>query len=531
MVALSSLPMNKLLPFFFVVIATTSLSAQTVTFSEHIAPIVFQHCTGCHRQGEVGPFPLTNYDEVSAFASMIQYVTESGYMPPWKPDPSYQRYQKENFLSQEEKDLISSWVDQGSPQGDPALTPPLPVYPTGSQVGVPDLVLSFAQSHTIAGNNIDEYRYFVLPTGLTQDRNIKSVEFRPGNRNVVHHALIWEDLTGEAMAADLATPEYGYDGQNGGGTNLEQMQFPGYVPGAAPVVYSQGITQVMHAGADLKIQVHYAPTAVEETDSSSVNIFFETAPANRILQGTIMVPLGTILQNGPFIIPANQTREFHGTVNVPFDASLYSVAPHSHLLGTHWKVFAIKPDGDTIPIIWIRDWDFNWQGSYQMKQLIKIPAGSVIHAYAGYDNTTNNPFNPNNPPQFVTWGEGTADEMYYLPINYLFYQPGDENIVFEDGGTVGVSPLVVQGDMLQEPQPSPASNQVQLGFTLSAKAAITLCVLNAEGKLVQTLEQGTWHQPGYHTKSLDVSAWAAGVYYIDWTNGKQHQSKKLVVTH
>lgn len=501
--------------------------AQNVNFSEHIAPIIYNHCTTCHRPGEVGPFPLTNYSEVSAYANTIQLVTQTGYMPPWKPDPNYQRYQNENFLSEEQKQLINDWVNQGSPQGNPALEPPLPVFPTGSQVGVPDLVLSFAESFTQPGNNLDTYRYFVIPTGLTQDRNIKSVEFRPGNPRIVHHALIWEDTTGEAMAADLATPEYGY-AEGAGSTNLSQMQLPGYVPGAAPVVYSNGITQKLHAGSDLKVQVHYAPTSVEETDSSSINIFFENGAADRILQGTILVPLPGIIQNGPFVIPANQTREFHGLITVPFDASLYSVAPHSHLLGTHWKVFAIKPDGDTIPIVWVRDWDFNWQGSYQFKQLIKIPAGSTIHAYAGYDNTANNIYNPNNPPQLVTWGEGTADEMYYLPLGYLFYQPGDENIVFEDQ-TVSIPHLAGTQDKLYPISPSPSNGLVKLSFTLSEKSAVTVRILDVRGNLVETIQNQQLHQPGYHTRDCDLSHLAAGLYFVEWSSGQKRQTEKLII--
>jgi len=445
-----------------VFLASFISEAQTVTFSEHIAPIIYNHCTRCHRSGEIAPFPLTNYQEISGRGHTIKYVTGINYMPPWKPNPEYRKYQKENYLSIAQKQLIEDWVNDGMPQGNPALEPPLPVFPSGSQVGIPDLVVSFSKKYVHQGNNTDEYRYFVLPTGLTSDKKIRSLEFRPGNKKVVHHTLIWEDTTGAAAAEDALTPEYGYPGGGSSTTNLSQQQLPGYVPGAFPVIYSNGITQKLHAGGDLKLQMHYAPSPVDEPDSSSINIFFENGNSNRMLQSYIMLPIPGILVNGPFYILANTKKEFHGQFTVPADFSLFSVSPHCHKLGTHWKVYAVKPTGDTIPLIHIPSWDFNWQGSYQFKQLIKVPAGSVIHAFAGYDNTTGNDNNPHVPPINITWGESTADEMYYLPISYLPYQAGDENIVLEDPLTGISNPLIQQiTDKLYPVAPVPANETIR----------------------------------------------------------------------
>ena len=524
--------MKKIFALAFVFGFLFQAEAQTVTFSEHIAPIIYNNCTTCHRNGEVGPFPLTNYTEVAAWANMIQYVTEIGYMPPWKPNPEFQRYQKEKFLTAEEKQLISDWVNNGTPQGNPALEPELPVFPDGSQVGVPDLVVSYAESYVHPGTNQDIYRYFVIPTGLTEDKNIKSLEFRPGNSRIVHHALIWEDTTGQAAALDASTPEYGYSGNEGGGIDLNQTTLPGYVPGASPVVYSNGITQKLHAGSDLKLQLHYAPSPIEEIDSSSINIFFEEEQANRILLNYVMVPLPGVLTNGPFIIPANETKEFHGTFTVPFQASLFSIAPHSHLLGTHWRAFIVKPDGDTIPLIDIPEWDFNWQGDYQFRQLIVVPAGSVIHAYAGYDNTVNNPFNPNNPPQMISWGEGTGDEMFFLPITYLLYQPGDENIVFEEDE----DPLAAFNeykikDKLYPVFPSPSADMTTVGFTLETPGKVTLRIFNLSGQLIRNTIDNRMYLPGYHTNKINLSDIESGTYLVEFTKDGVRQTEKLVVIH
>lgn len=521
--------MNIKTTFFLAFIFTAvEWNAQTVTYSEHIAPIIYNHCTNCHRTGEIGPFPLTNYTEVAGWAATIQYVTEIGYMPPWKPDPTYRRYRKENFLSAEQKQQITDWVNQGMPQGNPALEPALPVFPTGSQVGVPDLVLSFAEAFEHQGNNTDEYRYFVIPTGLTEDKNIRSLEFRPGNKNIVHHTLIWEDTTGASAASDAATPEYGYSGSQGVGGNLNQQQLPGFVPGAAPVVYSNGITQTIHAGADLKLQMHYAPSATNEVDSSSINIFFEDAPNTRPLLTYIMLPFGNTLVNGPFIMLPNQVKEFHGVFTVPLDVSLFSIAPHCHKLAQHWKVYAVEPSGDTIPLINIREWDFNWQGAYQFQQLIKLTAGAVIHAFCEYDNTTNNINNPNNPPQLVTWGEGTTDEMFYLPISFLVYQEGDENIVFDDN-TVNVLNIYQTKDKLYPVNPTPSGDNIRFGFTIGNSGNVSLKIYSLEGKLVKQIENNSYHLPGYHVKDLNVSDLRSGVYFLEMIKGEMRQTEKIII--
>jgi hypothetical protein len=523
---------NSIATVFFLCCFANINFSQSLTFAEHIAPIIYEHCTSCHREGEIAPFPLTNFEEVVNWGSTIQYVTQIGYMPPWKPDPDFREYQRENYLTVDEKQKISDWVDAGMPQGNPSLTPAPPVYPSGSQIGVPDLVVSFSQSYMHQGNNQDEYRYFVLPTGLTEDKNIRAMEFRPGNKQIVHHALVWEDTTGAAAAADALTPEYGYSGGQGSGTNLNQIQLPGYVPGASPVIYSQGITQRLHAGSDLKIQLHYAPSAADESDSSSINIFYENGPANRLLQSYIMLPTGNTLVNGPFIMPPNETREFHGVFTVPFNISLYGVAPHCHKLGTHWNVYAVTPAGDTINLIRINDWDFNWQGAYQFRQLLKIPAGSVLHAFAGYDNTTNNPSNPNSPPQIVSWGEGTADEMFYLPFLYLPYLPGDENIVFEDENPVGQANEFIQvQDKLFPIFPSPASEMARYGFTLETSGMVEISLLSIDGKLVSKPVPTRFHLPGYHINTLNLSGLTSGVYVLEMNKDGQRQSQKLVVQH
>lgn len=513
------------------------LRAQSgINFSEHIAPIVYNHCTTCHRPGEVGPMPFTNYQEVRDWGPMIAYVTSIRYMPPWKADPSYQHYLRENILTDEQIQTIAQWVGEGMPQGNPALEPELPVFPAGSQVGAPDLVLSFAQSHIHPGNGLDEYRYFVLPTGLAEDRDLVALELRPGNGRIVHHTLFWADTTGVAAQKDAETPEYGYEGTAGGalGGGLEtfQNQLPGYVPGQRPPVLTNGMAMRLPAHADLLMQMHYAPSAVDEPDSSTVYLFFADQPAQRYVKTKIMLPFFGTLTNGPFLIPANQTREFHGTWTAPEKASIIGVSPHMHLLGTHWEVFAVTPAGDTLNLIRINDWDFNWQGTYSFRRPIILEAGSVIHAYAGYDNTPDNPFNPNNPPVLVRWGESTYDEMYYLPISYVSYQEGDETLELDDALTAaeepGSSPFYTLPDKLYPPAPNPAGAQATIGFALARGGRVTLRLCDLNGRPTRTFLHNAAYWPGQHALPVSLEGLPAGAYLLQLNIDGKVLTQKII---
>ncbi len=502
----------------------TQLHAQN--YSEDIAPLIYKRCSNCHRSGEIGPFPLTNYTEVKSRANLIKYVVEEGYMPPWKPDPNYQNYQSENYLSAEEIRLIGDWVALGAPQGDPAKEPPFPNFPTGSQIGTPDLTLSFSKTYVHKGTNKDEYRYFVLPTGLTEDKELIALEMRPGNKQVVHHTLFWADDTGMARAEDEKSPEYGFTPS--GSTGFLGEQLPGYVPGQKPNIFPDEMSQKIPKGSDLVLQMHYAPTAIDQTDSSVVNLFFAKKPSKRTVFNKIMLP--TNLVNGPFVIPANTTKEFHGVYKVPVDISLLGIWPHCHLLGKSWKVYAKLPTGEEIPLIKIDNWDFNWQGGYYFKKLIVLPKGSEVHAFAVYDNTTDNPFNPNIPPKTITWGEGTTDEMYYLPLTYVFYQPGDERIVLDNEDPEGSGLFTHhQENQLEEIYPNPAKEELHIPIVLNANQKIDLSLRNMMGQKVQTFVSNSKYLQGQQLLNFKLHDIRAGVYVVELKTKDNTLTRKIVI--
>ena len=430
-----------------------------VTYHADVAPIIHNACTECHRAGEIGPMPFTTYDEVAAYGNFIEYVTSIGYMPPWTPDDSYSHFVGERVLTAEEVETISAWVDAGLPEGDPTENPGLPDFPDGSQVGDPDLIFSMPQPYVHEGDMTDQYQVFVLPTGFEEDVAVRALEVRPGNGTIAHHAILGVDISGTAQDLDAEDPAPGYESFGDFGFNAYQNFFGGWVPGTQTVVYPEGIGRVIPAGSDLLVQMHYGPSPVEEADQTEINVFLTDGPIEREVTTGIMGPWNL---GEPFFIPPNTIKTFHGTYPVTSDVSLISIVPHCHLVGVSWEVFATSGNGqDTIPLIRIPQWDFNWQGFFTFTHLTHIPEGYVIHGIATYDNTDANPYNPSSPPQLVMYGDNTEDEMFFVFLDYVPYEEGDEDISLDTPllSTVASMENSLSGVRVQ---PNPAARQVQV---------------------------------------------------------------------
>ena len=496
------------------------------TFSEDIAEIIYTNCTQCHRQGEIGPMSFTNYQEVKTFANMIKYVTGIRYMPPWKPDPSYRNFLDERILSSQEIQLIADWVDAGAPEGDPMLAPDPPVFPTGSLLGTPDAVISMAEAFPHAGNNSDQYQVFVLPTNFPEDKDLAAIEFRPQNRDIAHHALMALDTSDYASdVLDNQDPRYGYESFGGFGMEAVDLNFGGWVPGVTPRRTPVGIGKKLFKGSDILLQVHYGPSAIPQTDSSTINLFFSDEPVNRYLT-TVLITPGE-LTNGPFILPPGQISNFHAEVDVPFTASLLSITPHMHLLGKSWEIYAIDPAGDTIPMIRIKEWDFNWQGIFSYPNLVKIPAGSKIHFYGSYDNTASNPTNPNDPPAWVTWGEGTEDEMFVVFLNFVLYMEGDENIALSNDWENEL--LGHEFARLYPIYPNPSHEDLTIGFQLTRPANVNLQVYDLSGRLVKQLLREEAYPPGRFQLDAQLLGLAKGTYVVEIEANGVTDSQKLIM--
>ena len=528
-------PLFRLLALLPVVLLVAiGARAQQVTFAEHIAPLVYNHCSSCHHTGGLAPFPLMSYQDVVQHSHTIEVATSLRFMPPWKADPSFSHFLDENVLTDAEIQQISDWVADGLPRGNVALEPAPPTFTNGSSLGTPDLVVPMAQAFTHQGNGQDMYRIFVLPITLPADRDVAAMEFRPGNRSIVHHAIMALDTTGRARQLDAAQAGYGYTQFGGFGFAPTTDNFEGWVPGARSRFYPPGLGKRMFRRCDLIVQVHYGPSSVTQTDSSVVNVFFTPQPATRQVQ-TLPVSVFS-LTNGPFVIPPNQVKLFHARITVPTDLSLNSVLPHSHLLGKSWKAWAVKPNGDTVNLIHIPDWDFNWQGSYRFPRLTRLPAGTTVYIDASYDNTSNNPRNPFSPPQQVVWGEETTAEMFVIYFDAVPYRPGDENIVLGGAGLDDDSPLPDglrrPATRLYPPHPNPSAGEaVTVSFTLGQAGRARLTLHDAQGRVVRRLTPEAQAFPsGGSTVPLSTDGLAPGLYWIYLeAAGSARQMQQVVV--
>lgn len=405
------------------IIATTVGSSavcqsQQINFNEHVAPIIHQNCSPCHRKGEAAPFSLLTYEDVAKRGKFIQKVTEMRYMPPWKADHDFGDFKNVRKLTIGQIATIKLWVQAGMPQGpDIALT--LPSFPAYSQLKTtPDLTLSYRKAYAIASNNKEDYVLFSLPTNLVTDTYIKAIEFRPYNKKVVHHARVSVDTT-QIMRITNGKSINDPSIQAYGKIKMKDEFWTGWVPGNNPIEYPEGTAKFLKAGSDLLLNVHYAPTVLaNEIDSSTVNLYFAKETITKQVQTLVLQEEN--ITNQPFELPADSVITFYAkSPKTPYPIQLLSVQPHMHLLGKSVRSFAITPEGDMIPLIKISKWDFNWQMTYEYQQPLIIPKGSIIFAEATYDNTVNNPANQYNPPQKITYGWNSTQEMMNIIFQYI----------------------------------------------------------------------------------------------------------------
>ena len=399
-----------------------------VTFNREIAPIIFQNCTLCHRSGEAAPFPLLSYDNVKKRSEQIVAVTQSRYMPPWLPKRGYGDFAGERRLTDEQIELIRRWAEQGSVEGDPSDLPQTPEFTEGWQLGVPDLVVRMPEAYTLRAEGTDVYRYFVIPVPVQSSRFVTRVELRPGNRKVIHHANILVDPSGDARRFNQQENAPELEGM----ATLNQAQYPAghlltWQPGTAPHAGREDKAWRLDAGTDLILNLHMLPSGKPEQIQPHVGFYFTdtlpTPPPYVLLQ----------LENDRAIdIPAGK-KDFlvTDTFTLPVDAEVIAVYPHAHLIGKDLQGYATLPDGTRQWLIWIEDWDWNWQAVYRYANPLELPGGSVLSMRYTYDNSDENVRNPSHPPRRVLAGNRTEDEMGHLWLQLLTRNTEDVNLLEE----------------------------------------------------------------------------------------------------
>lgn len=384
------------------------------TFSRDVAPILYRQCAGCHHPGAVAPFSLVTYADASKRAALIATVTGHGFMPPWLP--SRPRFQNERRLTPAEISTLQNWAATGAHSGNLVEAPPEPSFPEGWPLGTPGLEAEMSQPFTVPADGPDLYQCFVIPLPPAPQRYVRAIDIRPGNTRVVHHALLFQDVTGEAKRRDTGGG-YSCFGTPG---FLPARGLGGWTPGKQPVPEPAGMAEPLYPRSDLVLQVHYHATGKRETDRTRVALYFTLQPPRLHLTD---VALGS----SRIDIPAG-ARNFvvRDRFTLPVDVDLFGIIPHAHYVCKDMRGYAILPNGSRRTLLHIPDWNFNWQDQYRYPAPIRLRAGTRIEMEFTYDNSAENPRNPNHPPRRVVYGPATTDEMAGLHLEVVPVRASDE---------------------------------------------------------------------------------------------------------
>ena len=374
--------------------------AVAVTYHGRISRIVQRACLECHRKGGLGPFPLESAKDLAAHKGMIKKVVESGAMPPWFAAPPREGeaspWANDRALSASEKADLLAWLAGDLAEGDAAEAPTSKSFPTDWRIGKPDVVFELPREVEVKAEGTMGYVNLEIPTNFAEDRWVKAIEIRPTAPEVVHHVLVWAK-EGARKGRRLEDP---------------LAYFAVYVPGQSTAEYPDGFGRPVPAGARLKFQMHYTPNGKATTDRTKIGLIFtKEVPRYRVRTASIANPL--------LKIPAEaEDHAEKARIPVPLEVEVLSYFPHMHLRGKSIGYELVTRDGKREPLLEIPRYDFNWQLSYRYAERRRLPAGSSIEVTGRFDNSRNNPANPDSSKE-VRWGEQTHEEMLIGFVEFI----------------------------------------------------------------------------------------------------------------
>jgi Flp pilus assembly protein TadD len=399
-------------------IAGSTGANSAITFDRDIAPIVFKNCAVCHHPGGSGPFSLLTYVDVKNHSRQIAAVTSSRYMPPWLPEPGYGVFEGERRLDDKQIQTIQRWVAAGAPEGIASELPPAPTFSDGWQLGTPDLVVELPQPYVVlAGANTDSWPRFVLPVPFSGTHYVRGIEIQPGNPKIIHHCYIVVDRTQALHTANGEVYDAGamaMDGQLGGGNSDLDSRFLTWRPGTPPYLEPDGMTWRLDKETDLTLIMHLLQSGKAEAIRPRVGFYFSERPPNKF-------PMILKLEHDRDIDipPGAKDFQISDDLELAADVSVFALLPHAHYLCKEMQAFATLPDGTRKWMIWIKKWDFDWQGVFRYAEPMYLPKGTKLSMRYIYDNSTDNPRNPNVPPQRVRGGQKSTEEMADLWLEVL----------------------------------------------------------------------------------------------------------------
>jgi peroxiredoxin len=375
-----------------------------VTYSNQVARIVQARCVECHRTGQIAPFSLTSYKDVSAWAETVREVIDNQRMPPWYANPEYGHFSNDARMSSEEKRLISEWIENGCPEGDSSQLPPPATFAEGWRIPKPDIVVKMPKPFKVPATGVVDYKYFIVDPGFKHDVWIRAAEGKPSNRSVVHHMVLFYMPPGQ----DEPEP-----------TDALLKAVASSGPGIPALVTPDGYARHIPAGSKLVFQMHYTPNGTPQTDQSEAGLVFaDPATVKKEMQ------IGAVI-SFQFLIPPGAT-DYRTEAEDKFeqDTLLYALIPHMHLRGKAFRFVAAYPDGHTEILLDVPKYDFNWQNIYELSKPRLMPKGSALRCVAHFDNSDNNLVNP-DPRKPVHFGEQTWDEMM---VGMYYYALADQNL-------------------------------------------------------------------------------------------------------
>ena len=359
------------------------------TFSKDVAPIFYRSCVECHRPTMFAPMSLVSYDDARPWARAIKQRVAARTMPPWGADSPHGIFKNDPRLTEQEVATIVAWVDAGAPKGDDADLPAAPKMAEGWTIGTPDAIFTMDEEFTIPATGAVPYKYFRVPTGLTEDKWIQAIEIKPGARAQVHHVIAFTQPAGAPLKP---------------GNELGPTNIGGVTPNKPGLVFEPGIARLLRGNSDIVMQVHYTTNGTETKDRTTVGIIYAKQPPTRLAAG------GFVL-NPRFVIPANDgNAEVRATSTLTRDTVVTAYTPHMHVRGKDMTYIAHYPDGTSETLLSVPKYDFNWQLTYELARPKVLPKGTRVEVIAHFDNSTKNLYNP-DPTKTVRWGDQTWEEM------------------------------------------------------------------------------------------------------------------------
>jgi len=409
-------PVNMRLALFLA-LAAQSGTATTTAFYKDVLPVLQRNCQSCHRPGEAAPMSFLTYQDTRPWAKAIREAVLLRKMPPWFADPAHGAFQNDRRLSDSDIATLTSWAQTGALEGDPKDAPAPIAFIEGWNIGTPDVVLEMPAAYDVPASGTIEYQHFIVPTHFTEDRWVRVVELRPGNRAVVHHAAVFvrPPKSGWMREAKIGRAFPSQDSENQDVTD-EMLDF--HVPGSVPHALQHGQAKLIPAGSDLIFQMHYMPNGKPAKDRSRIGLIFaKESPAERVYTLPVI--------NHDFVIPPGAPDyKVDAKIIVQDDTRLVSMNPHMHLRGKAFEFRVVYPAGESQVLLRVPNYDFAWQLQYYLKRQLALPKGTRIELSAWYDNSANNPANP-DPTKEVHWGDQSWDEMMVGTLDLTLPAKGD----------------------------------------------------------------------------------------------------------